>query len=51
MRADKKQNNAIFDQLMDLKKRKNDEERYGIGRNSAIQSCIRKKDMMVDILP
>lgn len=51
MWADKKQNNAIFDQLMDLKKRKNDEERYGIGRNSAIQSCIRKKDMMLDILP
>ena len=51
MWADKKTNNAIFEQLMDLKKRTNDEERYGIGRNSAIQSCIRKKDMMLDILP
>lgn len=51
MWADKKQNNAVFEELLDLKKRTNNEERYGLGRNSTIQSCIRKKDMMLDILP
>lgn len=59
MKADSKKNADDFASLMDLgskgkkhfSKEEPDHERYGVGRNSVIQTCLRKKDMMLDILP
>jgi len=42
----------IFENLLDLKGvGMLDEERFKVGKNSSIQSLIRKKDMMMDVLP
>jgi hypothetical protein len=46
MFQDKKQADHILDSLLDLKK-KYSEERYNLGG----LKCLRKKDMMLDVLP
>jgi hypothetical protein len=50
MKNDIRKNTNIFESLLDLKPN-NDNERYKIGGNSAVQSLIRRKDMMFDVLP
>lgn len=56
-------NREIFDTLLDLKSKNHGKynkvdtksaseiERFDLSHNSVMQSCLRKKDMMLDILP
>lgn len=50
MKADERKNTNIFESLLDLKPG-SDSERFKIGSSNAVQSLIRKRDMMFDVLP
>lgn len=62
MAGSSKVNADVLDQLLDLKNEKkgkfekmgketSDIERFDLSHDSVMQSCLRKKDMMLDILP
>ena len=50
LKADIRKNTNIFESLLDLKP-DSDCERFKIGGTGAVQSLIRRRDMMFDVLP
>ena len=63
MWMNEKINRQTFDKLLDLKSKQHgkfnkldaktqvETERFDLSQNSVMQSCLRKKDMMLDLLP